>query len=103
MPWFNGRPVTPGQLVALREITRDLQAPESARTALPRRRVRQDWTIGQTVSVGFLRDLTVVEKVLTPGDYAPDAYVLRRGDVYYRFVPHKGIERRQSLADARMA
>lgn len=84
-----------------------------------RGRARQDWTIGQTVSVGFLRDLEVVEKVPTPGDYAPDAYVLRKftrtavGNgrglsitpdyTYYRFVPHKGIERRQSLADAREA
>ena len=74
-----------------------------ARTAPFRRRVRQDWAVGQTVSVGFLANLTVVEKVPTPGDYAPDAYVLFKKDMgyatacangnvtrgtWYRFVPH---------------
>lgn len=73
----------------------------------------QSWEVGQTVAVGFLRGLVVVEKMPTPGDHAPDAYVLRRTvtvmgrDAYekraafYRFVPHRGIERRVSLADAR--
>lgn len=76
-------------------------------------RAQQEWTIGATVNVGFLKGLEVIEKVPTPGDHAPDAYVLfkdltplgsaRQEGRFYRFVPHKGIERRDSLADARRA
>ncbi len=75
------------------------------------RNSRQSWEVGDKVNVGFLRDLTVVEKMPTPGDFAPDAYVLHKPvgvpgtaeslDRWYRFVPHKGIERRASLDDAR--
>ena len=54
----------------------------------------QNWEVGQTVKVGFLSNLTVIAKVPTPGDYAPDAYTLRSAKgVEYRFVPHNGIER----------
>jgi len=75
---------------------------------MPIRNSKQTWEPGQKVNVGFLRDLTVVEKVPTPGDSAPDAYVLSHpGDGlylrWYRFVPHKGIERCLSLADARIS
>ena len=52
---------------------------------------KQKWEIGQQVNVGFLKGLTVVAKVLTPGDYAPDAYVLTRGAKFYSFVPHNGL------------
>jgi hypothetical protein len=55
----------------------------------------QDWTVGQQVAVGFLRDLTVVEKVPTPGDGLPDAFILanKNRTKTYRFVPYNGIER----------
>lgn len=55
---------------------------------------KQQWEVGQVVKVGFLTNLTVVAKVPTPGDYAPDAYILRSAKgAEYRFVPHNGIER----------
>ena len=54
----------------------------------------QNWEVGEMVNVGFLKNLMVVKKEPTPGDYAPDAYILvARNGVNYRFVPHKGIER----------
>jgi len=56
---------------------------------------KQKWEVGQSVNVGFLRGLTVLAKVPTPGDYAPDAYILRNPSnlVMYKFVPHNGISR----------
>lgn len=57
------------------------------------RNSKQIWEIGATVKVGFLSGLRVVAKVPTPGDYAPDAYVLIRGATTYWFVPHKGLSR----------
>lgn len=57
------------------------------------RHSNQKWEIGQQVSVGFMRGLTVVEKIPTPGDHAPDQYRLTKGGVEYIFTPHKGIER----------
>lgn len=54
---------------------------------------KQQWEVGNTVKVGFMT-LTVVRKVPTPGDYAPDAYELVSAKgINYRFVPHKGLER----------
>ena len=66
------------------------------------RKAKQDWAIGAVVNVGFLRDLTVIGKVPTPGDYAPDLYVLVQVSTrrLYRFVPHNGITRVNSLAEA---
>lgn len=55
------------------------------------RKSKQEWEVGATVKVGFLSGLIVVAKVPTPGDYAPDAYVLSRGDKWYSFVPHNGL------------
>lgn len=55
------------------------------------KRSKQSWEVGQSVSVGFLKGLTVIAKVATPGDSAPDAYVLSRGEQFYSFVPHCGI------------
>lgn len=54
----------------------------------------QNWEPGQTVKVGFL-SLVVVQCIPTPGDYAPDAYLLtnQARSQMYRFVPHKGVER----------
>ncbi|HEY1856407.1 hypothetical protein [Acidocella sp.] len=62
----------------------------------------QSWAIGETVKVGFMTSLEVVAKVATPGDHAPDAYVLwaPKSDKFFRFTPHRGIERRDSLKDA---
>jgi len=64
---------------------------------------KQNWNIGDTVNVGFIKGLTVVEKVATPGDYRPDLYVLHQpnNDRWYSFVPHNGISRCASHAEAR--
>ena len=57
-------------------------------------RSKQAWTVGSTVKVGFL-SLVVVAAVATPGDFAPDAYVLKNaaGTQLYKFVPHHGVEK----------
>lgn len=52
---------------------------------------KQQWTVGQQVKVGFLSGLTVLAVVPTPGDAAPDAYILSRGASVYTFVPHNGL------------
>jgi hypothetical protein len=57
------------------------------------RNSKQTWEIGQYVNVGFLKGLLVLAKVATPGDYAPDAYVLTKGENCYKFVPHNGLEK----------
>lgn len=61
----------------------------------------QTWEPGHLVRIGFL-NLIVVTAVPTPGDHAPDAYVLTnaRRDTFYRFVPHHGIRRCRDLQDA---
>ena len=57
---------------------------------------KQCWEVGEVVKVGFLR-LRVIGKEPTPGDYAPDAYLLcglnDKSSRKYRFVPHNGLER----------
>lgn len=54
----------------------------------------QKWEIGQKVNVGFMKGLEVIEKVATPGDYMPDAYILSNAKgVRYEFVPHNGLRR----------
>ena len=54
---------------------------------------KQDWSVGREVRVGFLT-LMVAAIEPTPGDYAPDAYILMSRDHrYYRFVPHNGLTR----------
>jgi len=65
------------------------------------RNSKQVWQPGELVRVGFLRDLRVVEAIATPRNYAPDQYVLYRAGVWYRFVPHRGIERMDSRESAR--
>lgn len=70
-------------------------------------RTNQSWTPGATVKVGFLT-LTVQRAIPTPGDSAPDAYLLTNaaGTQIYQFVPHKGLtkvspaEAREILAQA---
>ncbi len=63
---------------------------------------KQTWEIGQQVNVGFLKGLTVLAKVMTPGDYAPDAYVLARAASFYSFVPHNGLTRIEQHEAAEM-
>ena len=64
------------------------------------RKTKQSWEKGQVVKVGFLAGLTVIAAVATPGDHAPDAYVLLRGEQFYSFVPHQGLSK-ISAAEAR--
>ena len=66
------------------------------------RRARQDWTIGSIVKIGFIEGLEVIGKVATPGDYKPDFYVLVQASTrrLYRFVPHNGLKRVNSLQEA---
>lgn len=62
---------------------------------------KQKWEVGATVKVGFLT-LIVKAAIPTPGDHAPDAYLLanQAGTQLYRFVPHHGLEK-LSLVEAR--
>ena len=55
---------------------------------------KQSWEVGQTVKVGFM-SLVVAAKIATPGDFAPDAYLLTNhaGTQLYKFVPHNGVEK----------
>jgi len=54
---------------------------------------KQNWTTGQIVKVGFM-SLMVVQAVPTPGDFAPDAYILTNAanTKLYKFVPHNGLQ-----------
>lgn len=63
---------------------------------------KQSWEIGQIVKVGFISGLEVIGKVATPGDYMPDLYVLVQPSTkrIYRFVPHNGLTRCATLAEA---
>lgn len=56
-------------------------------------RTRQNWAAGSIVKVGFM-SLMVQGAIETPGNYAPDAYLLsnEKGQNYL-FVPHKGLEK----------
>lgn len=57
---------------------------------------KQNWEVGSTVKVGFM-SLVVKAARETPGDYAPDAYLLvsSKGQ-YYEFVPHNGLNKLDS-------
>ncbi len=54
---------------------------------------KQNWTIGQTVKVGFLT-LRVVS-ARAEKDYLPDIYTLESldGSRQYEFIPHNGLTR----------
>jgi hypothetical protein len=71
-------------------------------------KTKQAWTPGAIVNVGFMTGLLVVAAVPTPGDFAPDAYVLSRNNQFYAFVPHNGlikidlVEAREMVADAKL-
>lgn len=64
-------------------------------------KTKQTWEAGETVKVGFLQ-LRILAKVATPGNWLPDQYALtdKTGDRFYRFVPHNGLTRCESLEDA---
>ncbi len=53
----------------------------------------QDWTIGNTVKVGFLT--LRVKSVQAVRDGLPDIYTLESldGSKLYEFIPHNGIQR----------
>lgn len=55
-------------------------------------RTKQNWTVGNTVKVGFM-SLIVKAAIATPGDWLPDAYLLTNldGTKLYKFVPHNGL------------
>ena len=55
---------------------------------------KQNWNVGATVKVGFM-SLIVKATIATPGDYAPDAYILGNAanTQLYKFVPHKGLQK----------
>jgi hypothetical protein len=53
---------------------------------------KQTWRIGDKVKVGFLTGFEIVA-MKAVYDYLPDLYLLRRNDVYYRFIPHHGLTR----------
>jgi len=57
-------------------------------------KTKQNWQVGATVKVGFLT-LVVKAAVATPGDFAPDAYILanQAGTQLYKFVPHNGVQK----------
>ena len=58
------------------------------------RNSKQAWKIGDVVSVGFMKNLTVIEGPIAIKDFMPDIYRLRaRNGLVYRFIPHHGIER----------
>ena len=63
---------------------------------------KQTWAEGEVVNVGFIKGLEVIKRIPTPGDYAPDAWALWQPNTgrFYRFVPHKGVERCETLAQA---
>lgn len=63
-------------------------------------RTKQIWEPGQTVKVGFM-SLKVVAKVATPGNWLPDQYALTNDKgAFYCFIPHNGLTRCGSLAEA---
>lgn len=52
---------------------------------------KQIWSVGATVKVGFL-SMTIVAKVGTPGDHAPDVYhLVNAKGAKYTFQPHHGL------------
>lgn len=58
---------------------------------------RQNWSLGSTVRVGFLR-LRVIAIIPTPANHRPDEYALESldGRAFYRFTPHHGVVRVES-------
>ena len=67
-------------------------------------KTKQAWVIGNRVAVGFMRDLLVITKISSPGNFRPDGYVLGKGcpvTQLYAFVPHNGgITKVSSITEA---
>ena len=63
---------------------------------------KQEWAIGETVKVGFMQLRVLAGPIPTPGNYHADEYAMENlnGTKFYRFTPHAGLHRRDSLADA---
>lgn len=54
-------------------------------------RSKQEWTVGQIVKVGFMKDLEVVS-ARAEKDGMPDIYTLKNSQgKLYEFIPHNGI------------
>lgn len=61
---------------------------------ISRGKLTQDFSIGATVKIGFLKNLKVLAVGETPGDFRPDCYILQAATgAKYRFQPHYGLER----------
>lgn len=60
---------------------------------------KQDWSVGKQVKVGFLT-LEVIDAKITPGDFMPDAYLLKSSkNIYYCFIPHNGLTKLNNKED----
>ena len=55
---------------------------------------KQSWELGQTVTVGLVKNLRVIQLVPTPGDAMPDKYILEsmKGKLY-EFTPYHGLSK----------
>ena len=55
------------------------------------RKTKQNWTIGETVKVGFM--VLRVKAFKAVKDYLPDLYLLESLDhqKFYEFIPHNGL------------
>ena len=58
---------------------------------------KQAWTPGATVKVGFLTLRVVTSKAIKDG--LPDIYLMEnlRGDAFYEFIPHNGLNKLASI------
>ena len=55
---------------------------------------KQSWELGQTVTVGLVKNLRVIQRIPTPGDFKPDKYILEAmNGKLYEFTPYHGISR----------
>lgn len=67
---------------------------------MPIQNSKQNWNVGDTVKVGFMKGLKVLRLIPTPGDYAPDEYLLQnQSGSLYSFVPHKGLTKVEAWMD----
>ena len=55
---------------------------------------KQDWSVGSQVKVGFMK-LTVVAAKPTPGDWAPDAYILQNASGLREKIIFNAFENRE--------
>jgi len=56
---------------------------------------KQSWKIGDKVSVGFMKNLTVID-IKPVYDYLPDIYILESiKGIKYQFIPHNGLTKLQ--------